>query len=60
VRPVKVAVMQDNLALIDDGLAAGEKVVVDGQYKLQDGSKIRAAATGKAGPDAAPADVPNP
>jgi multidrug efflux system membrane fusion protein len=60
VRPVKVAVMQDNLALIDDGLATGEHVVVDGQYKLQDGSKIRAAATGKAGPEAVPADVQNP
>jgi multidrug efflux system membrane fusion protein len=30
-------------ALISDGLQPGEVVVVDGQYKLQDGSKIRPA-----------------
>ena len=39
-RTVKVAQTEDNLALVDDGLQAGEKVVVDGQYKLQDGSKV--------------------
>ncbi len=39
-RTVKVAQTEDGLALIDDGLQAGEKVVVDGQYKLQEGSKI--------------------
>lgn len=39
-RPVKVAQTEDNFALIDEGLQAGEKVVVDGQYKLQNGSKV--------------------
>ena len=42
-RPIKVAQIDNGEALIDDGLKAGEVVVVDGQYKLQDGSKIRAA-----------------
>jgi multidrug efflux system membrane fusion protein len=41
VRKVKVAQIDNNVALIDDGLKAGEKVVVDGQYKLQPGAKIR-------------------
>ena len=42
-RPIKVAQIDNGEALIDDGLKAGEVVIVDGQYKLQDGSKIRAA-----------------
>ena len=40
IRPVKVAQIESGEALIDEGLAAGEKVVVDGQYKLQPGSKV--------------------
>jgi multidrug efflux system membrane fusion protein len=47
-RPLKVAQIDNGLALIDNGLQPGETVVVDGQYKLQDGSKIKpveAAAT---------------
>ncbi|GGF21377.1 multidrug transporter [Aliidongia dinghuensis] len=39
-RDVVVAQTQGNRALIDKGLAAGESVVVDGQYRLQAGSKI--------------------
>ncbi len=39
-RNVKVAQTEDGLALIDDGLQDGEQVVVDGQYKLQNGSKV--------------------
>ena len=42
-RPIKVAQIEDGVALIDEGLAAGEIVVVDGQYKLQNGSKVKAA-----------------
>ncbi len=40
-RAVKVAQIESGLALIDDGLKAGERVVVDGQYKLQPGSKVK-------------------
>ena len=43
-RPIKVAQIDNGEALIDSGLEAGETVVVDGQYKLQDGSKIRPSA----------------
>jgi multidrug efflux system membrane fusion protein len=39
-RPIAVEQMQDGLALIGDGLKPGERVVVDGQYKLQSGSKV--------------------
>jgi len=40
VRPVKVAQVSGGRALIDSGLAAGEQVVVDGQYKLQPGIHV--------------------
>jgi multidrug efflux system membrane fusion protein len=42
-RPIKVSQIDNGEALISDGLQPGEVVVVDGQYKLQDGSKIRPA-----------------
>jgi multidrug efflux system membrane fusion protein len=38
---VKVAATQDGLAVIDSGLRAGDPVVVDGQYRLTNGSKIK-------------------
>jgi membrane fusion protein, multidrug efflux system len=41
-RAVKVGSIQDGLAVIDDGLSPGEKVVVDGQYRLTEGAKVRA------------------
>lgn len=40
VRPVQVAQIDAGIALIDQGLSPGEQVVVDGQYKLQDGSSV--------------------
>jgi multidrug efflux system membrane fusion protein len=39
-RPIKVAQTEANVAMIDDGLKAGEQVVVDGQYKLQPGAHV--------------------
>ncbi|HEV2676271.1 MAG TPA: efflux RND transporter periplasmic adaptor subunit [Aliidongia sp.] len=42
-RDVTVAQTQGNQALIDKGLTVGEQVVVDGQYRLQTGSKIEVA-----------------
>jgi multidrug efflux system membrane fusion protein len=41
VRPIKVDQIEQGLALVTDGLAPGEQVVVDGQYKLQAGSKVK-------------------
>jgi membrane fusion protein, multidrug efflux system len=41
VRPIKVAQIDQGQALIDSGLTPGERVVVDGQYKLQAGSKVK-------------------
>jgi multidrug efflux system membrane fusion protein len=41
VRKIKVAQIDRGQALIDEGLSPGERVVVDGQYKLQPGSKVK-------------------
>jgi multidrug efflux system membrane fusion protein len=40
VRPVTVAQISEGQALIDTGLKANETVVIDGQYRLQQGSLV--------------------
>jgi multidrug efflux system membrane fusion protein len=53
VRPVTVGPIENGEALIEEGLEFGERIVVDGQYKLQPGSKVKSAARGaKPGPPA--------
>ncbi len=48
--PVTVAQTENNEALIDTGLKGDEKVVVDGQYKLQPGATVKVGdAPGHAG-----------
>jgi multidrug efflux system membrane fusion protein len=48
--------MQEPIAMISQGLNEGDTVVVEGQYRLEDGSKVRievgppTAAPGAAGP----------
>ncbi len=57
VRPIKVATQtEQGLALINDGLRPGEPVVVDGQYKLQAGAKVKLpdAGGGKTRPGSGP------
>lgn len=41
IRPVKTAFNEQGQTLVESGLQAGERVVVDGQYKLQGGSKVK-------------------
>ena len=53
VRVVKVAQISDGQALLQEGLEPGEKVVVDGQYKLQSGARGKmpeAEGPGSSGP----------
>ncbi|MDB6124107.1 MAG: efflux transporter, family, subunit [Pedosphaera sp.] len=45
-QPIKVGRTDNGVAMIDEGLTAGEHVVVDGQYKLQNGSKIQVGQPG--------------
>ena len=46
-RAVDVASMQDGLAVIGKGLSVGEKIVVDGQYRLTDGARVKIAEPAK-------------
>jgi|HubBroStandDraft_6_1064221.scaffolds.fasta_scaffold239912_1 multidrug efflux system membrane fusion protein len=43
-RAIEVASIQDGIAVIDKGLETGEKVVVDGQFRLTEGARIRVNA----------------
>src|SRR5260221_2419444 len=62
IRPIKVAQIADGQALIDSGLKANEQVVVDGQYKLQPGTRVTIlhgqAAQEEAAQDALQAPIP--
>jgi len=41
-RDVEVAAVQDGIAVVSKGLAPGEHVVVDGQYRLTNGARVKA------------------
>jgi membrane fusion protein, multidrug efflux system len=47
-RPVAVGPVQDGIAVIEKGLADGDKVVLDGQFKLKPGVKIAVATAATA------------
>lgn len=40
VRPVKVGITQGTNVILDSGVTAGEQIVVDGQEKLRNGTKV--------------------
>ena len=48
-RTVEVGGTQDGQAIVTAGLAAGERIVVDGQYRLSPGAKVQAAPPAAAG-----------
>jgi len=56
IRQIKVAQVSDGQVLIDSGLNANERVVVDGQYKLQPGTHVT-ILHGKAAEEAAAQDA---
>jgi multidrug efflux system membrane fusion protein len=39
-RPLKVGQVSNSVAIVDDGLTAGEQVVTAGQYRLQPGARV--------------------
>lgn len=45
-QPVKVGSIQDGIAVIDSGLKPGQRVVVDGQYKLKPGVAVAEVGRG--------------
>ena len=40
-RAVSVAAVQDGIAVVTKGLSPGERVVVDGQYRLTQGARVK-------------------
>jgi multidrug efflux system membrane fusion protein len=40
-RPVEVASIQDGIAVVTKGLSPGERIVVEGQYRLTNGSRVK-------------------
>ena len=52
VRKLKIGTVSDSKALIEDGIKAGDQVVIAGQYRLQPGTlvKVGQQATASAGP----------
>lgn len=53
-RPVKLGISQGNDVAIDDGLAPGAKVVVDGAEKLTEGMQVTVHQPGEAPPSGEP------
>ena len=43
-RPVKVGFANKTVAIVDSGLAAGDRVVTDGQYRIEAGSRVEVLA----------------
>ena len=54
-QPIQLIQIQDGLAVIGGGVAAGQRVVVDGQYKLKPGAKVVEVARAASGSGAHPA-----
>jgi membrane fusion protein, multidrug efflux system len=48
-RAVDVAAVQDGIAVVTKGLTPGERVVVDGQYRLTDGARVNIRAPEQSG-----------
>jgi multidrug efflux system membrane fusion protein len=53
-QPVKVGQMSSGVAVIEEGLEPGAKIVVAGQYRLQSGSRVRSATDNN---DTAPVEM---
>jgi len=56
-RSLKVARIEGGLALLESGLQPGERIVLDGQFRLQPGSKVRVVEPG--GKKSSPKDLAN-
>jgi multidrug efflux system membrane fusion protein len=50
VRPVTATLVSDSVAIVASGLAPGDRIVVDGQYRLQPGSRVEARPAAGATP----------
>ncbi len=55
-KSVKVAAVQDGIAVVSEGLSPGERIVVSGQFRLTEGARIKATPAGPVGATASSAD----
>ena len=46
-RSIKVSYSREGISIIDEGLAVGDQVVLDGQYKLRAGTRVQARPSDK-------------
>ena len=46
-RPIKASYSREGTSIIDEGLAVGDQVVLDGQYKLRAGTRVQARPSDK-------------
>ena len=53
-RAVEVASIQDGIAVITKGLTPGERVVVDGQYRLTEGARVQSSPRRRRAPPVEP------
>jgi multidrug efflux system membrane fusion protein len=53
-RAVDVGQVQDGVATLEQGLSRGERIVVDGQYKLQPGDRVSISGAERPGGDGQP------
>jgi multidrug efflux system membrane fusion protein len=51
-RPIDIGFANKTIAVVDSGLVAGERVVTDGQYRIQAGSRVEILAPPAAAPRA--------
>jgi membrane fusion protein, multidrug efflux system len=58
VRAIRVGPIQDGIAIVEEGLDAGARVVSDGQYKLKPGAKIVEAKPAGAEPGKSARNAP--
>jgi multidrug efflux system membrane fusion protein len=49
-RSVEVAAVQDGIAVVSKGLSPGERVVVDGQFRLTEGARVKFTGAARPGP----------
>ncbi|MGL4290426.1 MAG: efflux RND transporter periplasmic adaptor subunit, partial [Phreatobacter sp.] len=57
-RALAIGQDQDGVAVVRQGLEAGEKVVIGGQYRLQPGALVTVATANAAPPGTAPGEAP--
>jgi multidrug efflux system membrane fusion protein len=57
-RPIKIGFSNQTIAIVDSGLVGGDQVVIDGQYRIEAGSRVEVLVPPAAASIAAPPEPP--